>query len=661
MGWKTLLVAMSFGAALAGQDLGQLPAWARIPAEQARPLPAPKDAAAWVLLDRTEVAYVGGGQVRTHRFRVVRVVTEGGIGEGTYALEGLGPWQVKRLKGWNLRPDDQLVKLDREDVTTLKGELSYEAVSTRVQTSASLGGVVKGSIVAFESLEEYASPMGPAEPWPLLQEYPVRRLEFEAGKREGWFKDLKQVAVRMDLLNAGPWLPHADFVPGQRFAASDVPALPRSEGGVPYGWDALPILALRFHDPELKGPPSLLSWDTLATWEAGRFEEKAQPAPVLGPPEADLRAFLARVWTWMGRNLHYKQVYLSPERGWVPEDALEVARRAYGDCKDMTCFLLGAARGAGLQGAPALASIQGTQVGPELPSMPVFNHVITALKLQHSLGYPAEVETPEGRFLLADPTDPLTPLGLLGEQHRGRKVMLCLPGKAIWVQLPDAAIQKTELSVDLDADVQATGALQGTVTLTEAGQGAFLRRLATERTPRQFRDHLASSVLQVPPAGSLEVREHSDPWDLEKPFRVVLALTHPEGFAPGPGGATLSTLGLLNTPPPLQKAGVPRQFPVRVDAGPHLRLQASLRLPIALVPALADYAQHTVRRDLVWTARSVPDARGCKVTLALEQTTRDVSFGFKDREEGIQALRKDRSALKTFIEDGFFFREAPAP
>jgi len=638
------------------QDLSQLPGWARQAVEQARPQQPPAGAEAWVLLDRTEVAYGGDGEIRTHGLRVVRVLTEGGFPEASCRFSGQGTWTLKQLKGWNLKPDGEMVRLDSDKVLTIRGTLTPWEVSTGSEAHASLPRVVKGSILAFESLEVARSPLGPVDGWSLLEPNPVRRKEIVTAKQGGWFTSLGKVTVVLGPQCLDPWVKHVAFIPGESFTADDLPPLPRNELGAPYARNVLPHLDLRFLDPELKGPPSFASWDSLASWEAAQFEGRIRPVGVLGAPEADPARFLARLWAWLGRNIRYKQVYLTAERGWVPESAPEVVRRAYGDCKDMACLFLALAKTGGLTGVPVLATIQDAFVEPGATPFPCFNHAIAALRLEHSLGLPAEVDTREGRFLLVDPTDALSPLGYLSEAHRGRQVMLCLPGGALWVAVPEGAIRRPGLRMDVTGALDAAGALRARVVLTEEGRGRGLRWTAAREAPRDLRDHLLASVFHLPPAATLVVAGHGDPWDLATPFQVTVDLVHPDALLWNGPEATLAPIGALSPPPLLQKAGAPRQYPVQVRGEDHFQLRMALRAPCGLQPVLGTFSQHTVRRALDWSARSTPEGQGCALSLALEDTTRDVVFGLQEREAGILAMKKDRNAYRTLLDDGFTFR-----
>src|SRR6185437_13662003 len=158
--------------------------------------------------------------------------------------------------------------------------------------------------------------------------------EVEAAKKGGWFTSLKDVKVELETRHFSPWIPVFTSEQGVKLAADNLPPLPQSEGAIPWPWNALPRISLRFIDPDLKGTPALGSWDGIAAWHEATFREKAQPRMLPGEDgHAGLEA-LEAARKWMASQLVYKQVYLSPERGIVPLESGEVIRRRFGDCKD---------------------------------------------------------------------------------------------------------------------------------------------------------------------------------------------------------------------------------------------------------------------------------------------------------------------------------------
>lgn len=643
-----------FATSARAQDLSKLPSWAHGPAQEAQKAPAPDKADAWVLLDRTEFAYTGSGEIRQRHFRLVKVLTEAGAAEeATYVLHGLGgnATKVKRLKGWNLRPDGEVVKLDSSDVVTINTD--DDALTTETATGGRLAKVQAGSLLAFESLESIHHPLGPSTITTILENHPIRRWELIPAIIGGWFRDLKHVKVRMEARHLAPWTtPLAEPIEGGLFL-DNLPALPRGEDARPHLRNAAPWVTLCFQDPALTGVPTLDSWDSLATWFHAAYRTKvvSLKAPALpdGTPAARMSAFAA----WMSREITYKQVYLSPERGWIPEASEEVVRKRYGDCKDLTSCLMGGLANLGMESFPALARIGAGDIEADEPvGISAFNHVITAVKLPASLGFPAEIETPKGRFLLVDPTARYTRLGYLPEAHRRGRVLACTPQGGIWIPIPDAAIEPSGIRIEAQGSEDATLLLDGAYTFIETGDAMGLRSTFHSDGAKALKNRLASRW-DFPPTTILDILSTSDPLDLSKPFTVKLGVRLLPALYLAMGEWTLNRLGFPGLPGTIQRPGTPRMFPVWVEPD-HGGWEVSLRWTLAtpLRPVQRTLLLDTPFRTL--TGKCTLEGQTLQVEFSRVRKT--VRFPYDQREEGVRQAKRDRSQTKSALDDFLSFK-----
>jgi len=638
------------------QDLSRLPTWAASAAQAARAETAPSDAEGWVLFDRTEIAYAGDGEIRLKRMRLIQVLEERGTRFRTYTLYGLGgrASRVKRLKGWNLRPDGELVKLDSDKVVTANDATDAD-FSTTTLTGAALDRVMKGSLIAFESLESIQSPLGPVADAPLMGELPVRCWELETAKQEGWFSNLKAVEVRIDQRRFQPWGLKVEELGTGGLRVKDVAALPINEGAHPPFNEILPVVQVRFLDAKEPLSAMWTSWDAYARWVASTYGPKCQPTGVPDLKGNTGLAGLQALWNWMRQGLTYKQVYLTPERGWIPEASTEVGRKRYGDCKDLSAFFLGEAKGLGFTGVPTLARISRGILAADEPPFPCFNHVIVALKLEASLGLAAEVVTPKGRFLLVDPTDPLIPIGFLSHPHAGGRVMICLPDGAVWLDIPEAAILPERLVFELKGQVSGRE-LHGTVSVRESGDYWGLRATARAGGDKALRDLLLKQYLDLPPVATLEVVSTSDPLDTDKPFEVALKLDHPEGFKTLAGEGNLTDLGMPGIPATIQRVGQARRYPILGRSRGNLIYRAELRFATAVRPFVDKRAGESPFRTFTWTSESRPEGEGTVVTMSLDHRFTPARFGFEARDQGLKAWKLDRALVKSLRDDALAFR-----
>lgn len=649
---------LPLGPVAAAQNLELLPEWARTHARAASTERPPSDVDAWVLLDRTEIAYAGDGDVKTRRLRLVRILSERGLGEGTFSLGGLGGGasKVNRLKGWNLRADGVLEKLDQDTVLT-RTDSGESSISTHLRTTAALPRVAKGSLVAFESMQTFRHPMGPTDGTSLLEDVPIRRWELELAVKAGWFSSVEGVAVKMDTRHFEPWISNAEVVPGQSVMVSNLPALPKGEDAKPHAFNDQPAVYVRFIDPALKSCPPLENWDTHAKWIHAQYTARAQATGAVDLKGKETLVGLRAIHAWMGREFTYKQVYLTPERGWIPESALEVGRRKYGDCKDLTTCMLAEASTLGLGIHPVLARISDGLMEADMPPSLTFNHVLAGLRLEKSLGLPAEVETPRGRFLLVDPTDPYTPLGQLGSGHRGRDVMICTNQGAAWATVPDAAILRPHIRIALKGAAAASGKLTATLRFVETGDKLGLRSAALGSGKLQ--EFMAGNLVDIPATGSLKVLSQSDPRDFSKPFEVEVQAVHPDGFHRIGQEGVLVGWGLPSVPKVIQKVGKPRIHPVVSRSADEWDFEGEVSFPGPVEVVLSEKKGETPFRSYTWSASSETQPRGGVIRMKYHQVRKDASWQPPEQEKGVAEWKKDRMIIRQIHEDGLSIKLLP--
>lgn len=578
------------------------------------------------------------------------------MSEGVFEIHGLGGKSstVKRLKGWNLRPDGELVKLDQDyTVKVTKGPLTSGTV-----TLGSLDRVALGGYVAFESEESINNPLGPVDQATIMEVNPVRRWEMELAKSVGWFTRTSSEAVGVHVAprHFEPWL--SQVQPGSTsISLANVPALPGPEGARPGLINILPRVSVHFSDPSLSDKPDFESWDAMARWFHGRFDAMTPALQVVDlEGKKGVRALNA-IHGWMQHDFTYKQVYLTPERSWLPESAKEVLRQRFGDCKDLTGLFLAAAKGAGMEASPVLAMIHEGKVEMDEDVTPfVFNHVIAAVRLPVTAGLPSEVTTPFGRFLLVDSTGRYTPLGYLPSAHRGGRLLICTPGGAAWVDVPANATKKPQVKTRVEASETAAGGLKGTLVVS-AFEGALgLRDLALEGGMRAVKERLAS-ILDLPFDSVWDVDSIGDPLAGEEAFAVQIGFALPKALVPFGRAWLLPRLGLPGDLTPLRSPGRIRRYPVSIPADLPWEYTAALRLISPVKPSMPTGRLETPLRTATWKA----DAATGTWKLEYRQSTQGLDLPYDDRERGVRTQRDDWKKYQNYMDDILTVVREPGP
>ncbi len=479
----------------------ELPDWATQAVNQVNLASAPKEAGYWTLLDRTRVEY-RGGKFRRKR-QVVRVILQQGSAEDAaiYRVDGEEKnTRIEALNGWHRRADGSVEKLFKKNVMTL-GYADARYMTRETTTYAFFERANRGDIVVFES-EESERNLFTATSIMLMANQPT------AIKIIEWQSDTGSASVQP--VNLESWGLTAQQSAG-RLEIRDIPPI-RNEYYAPDDSLFFPYVKLAFlagdNDPSA-------NWDSLARWYSGVFQSAASSSGNL----ASDKAALEKVAQSMAKSMTYRQVYLEPGRGWKPMAAAEVERRAYGDCKDLSACAANKLSKEGVLAQPALARI-GTQflINASLPASPyVFNHVVVAIPLSQSLGFPAEVVHGERRFLLYDPTDRYTPLGQLSHHWQDRNLMICDTQGAFWVTVPKTAVTQANIQFSLVGALDANNSLKGKWTVRERGDAIGLLTVLNEASERdmiyQLREvldlpgvvTLAASKAQVDATGTLSL------------------------------------------------------------------------------------------------------------------------------------------------------------
>jgi len=284
----------------------------------------------------------------------------------------------------------------------------------------------------------------------------------------------------------------------------------------------------------------------------------------------------------------------------------------------------------------------------------LFNHVISAIRLDKSLGLAAEVETPKGCFLLVDPTSRLTPFGWLPSEHRSARVLICTEDGGTWVQIPDKALAPSSMTQHLEASVSASGRMKGLLTFKEEGNAWGLRSASLYGTRKELEKTLLN-FLDLPSNAVTSLGSTSDPLNLGIPLEIQLSLEVPEVLFGKGHDLMLRNLFLPRAPEPIQKLGTPRQFPVHLDAASSWTFEAVLTFNSPLAPVSSEQMLETPFRKTTWKARQ----EGNKVYMTFHQERPEVDFPFSQREEGVKQQRKDRSAIKRLVDDALSFKPAP--
>jgi hypothetical protein len=260
----------------------------------------------------------------------------------------------------------------------------------------------------------------------------------------------------------------------------------------------------------------------------------------------------------------------------MPQDVLATG---YATPEDKCTLLISLARAIGLPAQPALTGPAASSVhGPVVPSL------LTTV-LVFAPNHEPRVRPSEGvKNTWMDPSEPVTPFGMIAANLRGKSALLPFPQsdtqffKKIPQSLPFAAFQK----VGVNAKLSESGDLAAKVNYALRGDNELLLRVAFHQTPKEKWKEVAS-LLAISDGfrGQVTSVNASDPMATREPFTVEYELSQSKfvdwSKTPVRIPALLPQIGLPEPPTKLTEDG--KKSNIELGTPLNVETQLTLHLP----------------------------------------------------------------------------------
>jgi predicted Zn-dependent protease len=395
-------------------------------------------------------------------------------------------------------------------------------VRVRVQSEAGvqqLGLLVVGYNATFDKLDvRYARVVKPDGTVVDASGQSIQDLPAEVARIAPQYSDFRQKHINLAGLRPGDTIEysfvthsHTPVMPGQFWAdysfersaivlderlTIDVPAdsklkLKTAEGYSPtiteleqrrvYTWsrkNTAPPADDDDQDTESRVPDVQLSsiqdWGVISKWYDDLAKPQAAVTDAVRAKAEELTrglttedARVRAVYNYVASNIRYVSLSFGLGR-FQPHTAAEVLRDQYGDCKDKHTLFAALLGAIGVSADPVLIGI-GRKLDPDVPSIQQFDHVITAVRRGSSV-------------IFADTTAEVAPFAYLIEPLRDKQALLARADVSPLVRTPAATVHSAE-RIGVDAHLDTSGNLDGTVTIAPAGDSELVWRLIMRRTP----------------------------------------------------------------------------------------------------------------------------------------------------------------------------------
>lgn len=491
------LVRLVFAITLAAQPLwcvAQTPDWL-VAVAAVKPVAAGPDDDAVVLLDDAVLQVQPDGRFVTRTRYAVRILSAEGRRQATAVVNyEADSDRIRSLQAWLIPPNGKARMFPKARIVDAAVDSSalelYSASRRSILTARD--EAEPGAVFGYEAVLEERT-VFTQRVQALQGRLPVEHARYTVELPPGW-----SVATRT--LNRDP-ITAVSQGASHTWEARHLPRPVSEPRGLALS-SLTPRLAVDLQPPAagVRGVPfaRFNSWGAVVRYLLPKHDAAASVDPALHRRAAALVADGTNAWERaaalcrFAQGVNYISISLNANAagGYVPRPAARVLACNYGDCKDKATLLRALLQAQGIESFPVLAySGDPTFVSPEWPSPYQFNHCILAIRADPSAPASATIDHPSlGRLLFFDPTNPLTPPGLLAEENLGGWALILAPGQEELVRLPAIAGADNRFTRTVRARLLADGAIVGTVEEHSFGYGSIAeRRYLRERTASDYR------------------------------------------------------------------------------------------------------------------------------------------------------------------------------
>jgi hypothetical protein len=575
------LLLLAVSRAGAKEKPQPVPQWAVDAAKTATPVSA-KDSSAVVLSDEYVITIDEKNHaVERERF-AIRILKPQGRSYAHCSVSYDIDEKLNYFHSWTIAPDGkQLQAMDSDFIDHGAYAAPILQFTERIRT-VNPPGNDPGAVIACET-EEQLRPYMNEEEWEIQTSIPIVAEALELALPPGghyadsWrrYTPVKPVEVASNHL---------------RWEIKDMRALDLENLHEAPHWGALVArMSVKWGDAAVKGEDN--QWRALGLWQQQLEEHRPDPTPeitakthevVAGAP--DFYTKLARITDYIQKNVRYFVVEKGMG-GWQAHYAGDIFRNGYGDCKDKTTLLISMLRVIGVPAYYFHVDSRRGIIDPNAPSL-IGNHMITAIELPDGETDPrllAWVKGINGKTLLIfDPTDEVTPIGLIRSELQGSYGNLAHGEYSQVLRMPLLPPEAEGLVRKGSFTLAPDGTLTGDIREQFIGDDATSERwFIKDNDSRELHEKLERGLGSDLPGLSFKGFEFSGTSELDHPLDLDLHLTA-TGYAHSSGPLLLLRPRILGSHArvvPDVMEGKERAYPIEMGHPGHWRDSFDIAIP----------------------------------------------------------------------------------
>ncbi len=244
------------------------------------------------------------------------------------------------------------------------------------------------------------------------------------------------------------------------------------------------LQAVKFDLNGFKGTAD--NWSNFGSWVHNLFKDQLlfSPGKEYGQEYlslTDKRERIKKIYRYLQDNTRYVQVYLGID-GWRPHNVNSIHSLKYGDCKDLSAYMVAMLRQAGIDAYPALALTRNAGiVEVDFPGNH-FNHCIVVV--------PIDKDT-----LFLECTSDVTSIDELPDQIEGINLLLIKPENSTLITTPVSTPHMNQCVLEADAKINPDRSLTIKGTIKYTGNPANdIRYFLIDKTRKELQEWLARKL-----------------------------------------------------------------------------------------------------------------------------------------------------------------------
>jgi hypothetical protein len=420
-----------------------------------------------VLLNEEQNTVSSAGKLTTTTRSAIRIIDRRDGVMLFYEEFDAGSDKVRDFRAWTISPSGKVKKYSKNEIADVACAPNDVYNQCRRRTVSNSADVETGAVFGYESTVErqaFASQLI----FHFQNSSPVRLARFQVSIP-------RDCELKSSSFNGAP--PVASYEDGTYvWQMENLPPIERE----PYGPSINTLSPWVGVNVGGTSSRTFASWAQAAAALAELNEAQAEPNEAIIAKAKSLVAGasseLDRIRA-IGRfvqqaNYVSVQVNVSKGGGYRPHAATEVFEKLYGDCKDKANLIRAMLKAAGIMAYPvAIFSGDRTHVVDQWPSLGVFNHAISAIRVSAETAAPAVLDHPKlGRLLFFDSTNPYVPAGYLPADEQGSLALVGAREDGDLVRVPTGPVPASSRTREVNAELKPDGAIAGHFVDRRVGQ-----------------------------------------------------------------------------------------------------------------------------------------------------------------------------------------------